>query len=145
MVAAGRYSSHEARPLRSCLPSLSLDTDAVTGVLAGTADFADLDLRLSDLTLVQAYSPLCKGSGRMLSQPQLTKVAKEAGVSTAQVMLRWSIQKGFVPLPKTTDETRMQQNFDIYSFELSPKQMATLDALERNFITAWDPSEDVPV
>lgn len=81
----------------------------------------------------------------MLNQPELSKIAAEAGVSVPQVMLRWSIQKGFVPLPKTTDPERMAQNFDIYNFELSNEQMETLDQLEMNFVTAWDPSEDSPV
>ena len=94
---------------------------------------------------MQAYSPLCKGSSRMLNQPQLVEIAKVLNVSTGQIMLRWSIQKGFIPLPKTVDSQRMAENIDIYDFELSRDQMQALDGLERNFVTAWDPSEDAQV
>lgn len=94
---------------------------------------------------MQAYSPLCKGSDRMLNQPEVLRVADEVKVSAPQVMLRWSIQKGFVPLPKTVDNKRMAQNIDVYNFELSKEQMQALDKLEMNFVTAWDPSEDSPV
>ena len=62
-----------------------------------------------------------------------------------QVLLRWSIQRGFVPLPKTTSRERMAENIDIYDFELDTKQMRVLDSLDVNFVTAWDPSETSPV
>ena len=94
---------------------------------------------------MQAYSPLCKGSKRMMNRPELTKISKDVNVTAAQVLLRWSLQKGFVPLPKTVDSKRMAENIDVYKFELDEGQMRTLDSLEMNFVTAWDPSEDAPV
>ena len=81
----------------------------------------------------------------MMNWPELSKISKDLNITTAQVLLRWSIQKGFVPLPKTTDSKRMAENIDVYDFQLSEGQMQTLDSLEMNFVTAWDPSEDAPV
>ena len=79
------------------------------------------------------------------SSLNICKCAGSHAVSPAQVMLRWSIQKGFIPLPKASSEKRMQENLDIFGFELSEKEMATLDSLERYFVTGWDPSETDPV
>lgn len=81
----------------------------------------------------------------MMNWPELSKISQDLNVTTAQVLLRWSIQKGFVPLPKTIDTKRMAENIDVYDFELSSGQMQALDSLEMNFVTAWDPSEDAPV
>ena len=81
----------------------------------------------------------------MMNWPELRKVSQDLDISAAQVLLRWSIQKGFVPLPKTVDSKRMAENIDVYDFELSEGQMQTLDSLEMNFVTAWDPSEDSPI
>jgi diketogulonate reductase-like aldo/keto reductase len=85
----------------------------------------------------QAYSPLAKA--HVLDDPTLGGVARELGVTPAQVMLRWSVQKGFVTLPKSVDPARQAQNFDVFSFALSEAHMKTLDGLERGLITGWDP------
>ncbi len=69
----------------------------------------------------------------------LCGVAAQLGVTPAQVMLRWSVQKGFVPLPKSVNPKRQAANLDIFSFSLAAAQMEALDALERGFITGWDP------
>jgi diketogulonate reductase-like aldo/keto reductase len=95
--------------------------------------------------VIQAYSPLCKGSASKMSQAEVVEVARQLGATPAQVLLRWSIQRGFVPLPKTADPGRMTENADVYGFELSTEQMRVLDSLDVNFVTAWDPSEDSPV
>ena len=81
----------------------------------------------------------------MLNRPEVSSIAQQLGVSTAQVMIRWSIQKGFVPIPKSAQPERIAQNIDVYKFELNQDQMQKLDMLEMNFVTAWDPSEDSPV
>lgn len=93
--------------------------------------------------VVEAYSPLAKASE--LDDPTLNAVARELGVTVAQVMLRWSLQKGLVPLPKSVHEDRQKSNLDVFSFQLSDEQMARLDALERGQITGWDPLTQDPV
>jgi 2,5-diketo-D-gluconate reductase A len=76
---------------------------------------------------VQAYSPLA-GSD-VINNPVVREVAKKAGKTPAQVLLRWCIQHGTVPLPKSSAAERIRQNFDVFSFDLSPADMRTLDAL----------------
>lgn len=87
---------------------------------------------------VEAYSPLVKG--QMMSDPTLVAVAKEANRTPAQVLVRWSLQKGFIPLPKSVKEERLVENFDVFDWELTPQQIQALDGLEANLITGWDPT-----
>ncbi|KAG6916335.1 hypothetical protein DXG01_007318 [Tephrocybe rancida] len=77
---------------------------------------------------IQAYCPLLRGD---FSNPVIQEVAKEVNKTPAQVLSRWSIQKGFVPLPKSSDPARVISNADIYDFELSDAAIAKLDALDR--------------
>jgi diketogulonate reductase-like aldo/keto reductase len=60
-------------------------------------------------------------------------------------MIRWSIQKGFIPLPKSVNPGRQATNLDVFSFSLTAPQMAALDALEAYLTTGWDPVVDQPV
>lgn len=88
--------------------------------------------------VVEAYSPLTKG--RRLDDPALLELAKETGRSVAQVMIRWSLQKGNVVIPKSSNPARIKENFSIFDFALSDEQMARLDGLEDGFRCAWDPT-----
>lgn len=76
---------------------------------------------------VEAYSPL--GHGKLISDPAIAGVANECGKSTAQVMLRWHLQRGVIVLPKSANLARIRENIDIFDFALSDAQMERLDAL----------------
>lgn len=79
--------------------------------------------------VTQAWSPLARG--RVLADPVLVQVAQEVGRSTAQVVLRWHLQRGDVVIPKSTHPERMAANAAIWDFALSGEQMARIDALDR--------------
>ncbi|OAV98019.1 hypothetical protein PTTG_00221, partial [Puccinia triticina 1-1 BBBD Race 1] len=66
--------------------------------------------------VVQAYCPLAKG--QRMSDETVSKIATKANKTVAQVLLRWSLQKGFVPLPKSTKPNHMKNNANIFDFEL---------------------------
>jgi len=87
---------------------------------------------------VQAYCPLIRGK---FDNPVILEVSKEFNKTPAQVLDRWSIQRGFVPLPKSSDPGRVKSNADIYDFELSNAAMAKLDALDRGSrgAVSWNP------
>jgi methylglyoxal/glyoxal reductase len=89
--------------------------------------------------VVEAYSPLTRGE--RLSDRSVVEVAREAKRTPAQVLLRWSIQRGLVPLPKSTTPARIVENARLFDFELTPPQMARLDALEEGLATGWDPRQ----
>ena len=88
--------------------------------------------------VVEAYSPLAHGHG--LDDPLLQELAAKHGKTTAQIMLRWCIEKGTVPLPKSVHQERIAQNLDLYTFELDDDDMRQLAGLERNLRTCWDPT-----
>lgn len=87
---------------------------------------------------VEAYSPLTKG--RKLGDPRLAAVAASAGCTPAQALIRWSLQKDFIVIPKSSDENRIVENASVFDFALNDEQMAQIDALEENLHTAWDPA-----
>lgn len=78
--------------------------------------------------LVQAYSPL--GTGKLLSAETLLALAKKYGKSPAQVALRWSLQMGFNPLPKSVTPSRIEENTKLFDFSLSNDDMEILTGME---------------
>ena len=77
-----------------------------------------------------AWRPLGCGNA-MLADPVISAVAERHGRTTAQVILRWLTQQGFVATPKSSNPTRMAQNLDIFGFSLSADEMAALGRLDR--------------
>ncbi|GBE80295.1 NADP-dependent oxidoreductase domain-containing protein [Sparassis latifolia] len=88
---------------------------------------------------VQAYCPLIRGKN--FDNPVLIEVSKKYNKDIAQILVRWSLQRGFSPLPKSSQPTRVQSNAELYDFEISPEDMAKLDALDRGKAGAisWNP------
>lgn len=78
--------------------------------------------------VLEAYSPL--GTGRHLADPEVTRIAAELGVSSAQVLLRWSVQRRIPVIPKSTNRDRIAANGRIFDFELSDREMSALDSLD---------------
>ena len=81
-----------------------------------------------------AYSPLERG--RALADRAIVAVARRAGRTPAQVMLRWAIQRGAVVIPKSSNRERIRENARIFDFELDADAMRDLDALDRTGGTA---------
>lgn len=77
--------------------------------------------------LPEAYSPL--GYGLALEMPTLVDLAGKYGKTVAQICLRWSIQMGFLPIPKTANAVRMDENLDVFDFELSEDDMQIITTL----------------
>jgi diketogulonate reductase-like aldo/keto reductase len=78
---------------------------------------------------LEAYSPL--GTGRHLGDPEVARVAEHHERTPAQVLLRWCIQRETIVLAKSTHRERIEQNAQIFDFELSGEEMSALDALDR--------------
>jgi diketogulonate reductase-like aldo/keto reductase len=75
--------------------------------------------------IMEAYSPLTRGS--KLNDFKLMAIADEHKKTSAQVLLRWCIQKGIPTIPKSVHEQRIKENADIFNFELSNKDIEKLD------------------
>jgi diketogulonate reductase-like aldo/keto reductase len=60
--------------------------------------------------------------------------------STAQILIRWALQRGFVVIPKSANRTRIFENADVFDFEITPEDMRLLDSFNENLRTCWDPT-----
>ena len=78
--------------------------------------------------VVQAYSPL--GAGRHLRDPMVNQLAWEYQRTPAQVLIRWAIQKGLAVITKSTQQPRIEGNFDVFDFDLDETTMSALDSLD---------------
>ena len=89
--------------------------------------------------IVEAYCPLVRGE--RWHEPALQELAKKHGKTPAQVLIRWSLQKGLVPLPKSVTPSRIVENADVYGFELDDGDM---EKLKTNDYApcSWDPTVD---
>jgi 2,5-diketo-D-gluconate reductase A len=77
---------------------------------------------------LEAYSPLT--TGRQLGDPRIAEVARRYDRTPAQVLLRWCVQRDIPTIPKSTRRERIEENAQIFDFELSDEDMAALDALD---------------
>jgi diketogulonate reductase-like aldo/keto reductase len=77
---------------------------------------------------IEAYSPL--GTGRHLSDPTVAEIAERVGRTSAQVLVRWCIQRQTIVLPKSTHRERLEENAGVFDFALSDADMAVLDGLD---------------
>lgn len=79
---------------------------------------------------IQAYTPLLRGL--KLNDTKLVSIANEYNKSTAQILLRWCIQHGVCPIPKSVNPVRMRENFDIFDFHISDDDMIKLDSFNED-------------
>ena len=90
------------------------------------AELREVHARLGIAT--EAWGPL--GQGSLLTDPAVTAVAETLGRTTAQVLIRWHIQLGNIVIPKSVNPERIASNFDVFDFELSENDMASISSLD---------------
>ncbi len=90
-----------------------------------------VDFCISHNILIEAYSPLA--TGRALNNEQLKEIAATYNVSVAQLLIRYDLQKGTLPLPKTTSYDRMVENSMLDNFVISAVDMNTLNSINSDF------------
>ena len=79
--------------------------------------------------LTEAWSPIAQGA--VLGDPTISAIAERVGKTTAQVTLRWHIQRGDIVFPKSTTPSRIRENFEIFDFELTEDDMAAISGLDQ--------------
>lgn len=86
----------------------------------------------------QAWAPFAEGNNDIFRTPLIQKIAETYGKTVGQVMLRWLLQRDIVAIPKSVRKERMQENFDIFDFELTSKDMEALRTLDTGKSTIYD-------
>jgi diketogulonate reductase-like aldo/keto reductase len=92
--------------------------------------------------LTESWSPLGKRNAPF-DQTPVTRAAEAHGVTPAQVILRWQVQLGALPLPKSATPERQRQNLDVFGFELDEHDMAAITGLSRPDGRLFDGDPDV--
>jgi 2,5-diketo-D-gluconate reductase A len=87
--------------------------------------------------LTEAWSPLAQG--KVLDDPVIVAIAKAHGKTPGQVVIRWHLQIGNVVIPKSVTPARIEENFDVFVFELSAAEIESIDGLDQGTRTGPDP------
>ena len=92
------------------------------------------DLQIMDELGIQpeAWAPFAEGLKGMFDEPVLADIAAKYGKTPAQVILRWNVQRGVIVIPKTVHRERMEENLDIWDFELDTGDMEQIAGLDKN-------------
>lgn len=86
---------------------------------------------------IEAWSPLMQG--RIDDVNEIVQIGSKYKKSAAQVVLRWNIQRRIITIPKSSNPARIQENADIFDFELSPDEMEKINSLDKQFRYGPDP------
>ncbi|KRK76664.1 organophosphate reductase [Companilactobacillus alimentarius DSM 20249] len=92
---------------------------------------------------VEAWAPFAEGKHDIFTNETIASIGKKYDKSNGQVILRWLLQRGIVVIPKSVHKNRMEENMNVFDFELSDddmKTMATLDKKESQFFDHRDPA-----
>lgn len=81
---------------------------------------------------IESWGPFAEGRNNLFTDPTLSAIAQAHGKSVAQVVLRWMVQRDVVVIPKSVRRERLQENFDVFDFELTPAEMDKIAGLDGN-------------
>ena len=90
--------------------------------------------------VTEAWSPIAKGG--VLEDSTITQIAEKVGKTPAQVVLRWHVQRGDIVFPKSVTPSRMQENFELFDFELDPADVDEISALDQGEDGRTGPNPD---
>ena len=89
--------------------------------------------------LIEAYAPLARAMRK--DHPVIQELAGKYGCSWAQLMVRWSLQQGYICLPKSVKRERIEANGRVEGFEIEEGDMKRLDGLDEHLVTDWEPMD----
>lgn len=97
-------------------------------IYPGSFDQSTIDFCEKEGILLEAYSPI--GRGEVLTAAEIVNIAAAHGKTPAQVCIRWSLQRGFLPLPKSITPERIVENTQVFDFNLTDEEMNTLNTMK---------------
>lgn len=103
---------------------------------------SEVEFAQAEDILVEAWAPFAEGKHNIFTDETIKKIGEKYGKSNGQVILRWLLQRGITVIPKSVHKNRMEENIDVFDFELTPAEMqlmASLDKNESQFFNHRDP------
>ncbi|AOO73853.1 aldo/keto reductase [Ligilactobacillus salivarius] len=92
----------------------------------------EIKLNQAEDVRVEAWTPFAEGKHNIFQNEVLAEIGQKYGKANGQVILRWLMQRGIVVIPKSVHKNRMEENFDVFDFELSDEDMQTIAKLDKN-------------
>ena len=89
---------------------------------------------------VMSYSPLARMDERMMCNPVLVELATKYSKTVGQVVLRWNVEHGDIPIPASGSEEHIRENLNVFDFQLAPDEVARIDALDSGVRIRFDPA-----
>jgi diketogulonate reductase-like aldo/keto reductase len=89
--------------------------------------------------VVEAYAPLVRAL--RMKHPTIVSLSKKYSCTPGQLLVRWSLQHGYVPLPKSVKKERIVENSEIGGFQIEEGDMEQMDGLDEYLVTDWDPTD----
>ncbi|KAK3702056.1 hypothetical protein LTR37_015170 [Vermiconidia calcicola] len=117
-------------------PSLKPDVNQIEVHPFNTRSKLTAHCQKNDI-VVEAYAPLARAL--RMKHPTIVELAKKYGCTSGQLLVRWSLQHGFVPLPKSVKKERIVENAGIGGFSIDDGDMKKMDGLDEYLVTDWDP------
>lgn len=88
---------------------------------------------------VEAYSPIAQNNDRLRDNRAVKEIAAKYGKTLQQIVLRWHIENGVIPVPRSTNMKRIKSNIDVFDFALMPEEVSLIDSLNINSRLRYDP------
>ena len=104
---------------------------------------ADQALMHAEGVQIEAWAPFAEGRNNLFTDPTLTGIAAAHGKSVGQVVLRWLVQRGVVVIPKTVRRERMAENLDVFDFDLTADELASIAGLDQGASQFFDHRDPV--
>ena len=99
----------------------------------------------SEDILVEAWAPFAEGKHNIFTNEKIKAIGEKYGKSNGQVILRWLLQRGITVIPKSVHKNRMEENIDVFDFELSPADMEVMASLNKNESQFFDHRDPVAI
>ena len=86
-----------------------------------------------------SYSPFARMDKKLIEHPVLVEIANKYSKKVTQIILKWNVQLGYIPIPKTSNKQRLKENIDIFDFELTQDDMKKINSINENYRVRYDP------
>ncbi|AVK99547.1 aldo/keto reductase [Pediococcus inopinatus] len=94
---------------------------------------------------VEAWAPFAEGKHDIFTNETIAKIAQKYGKANGQVILRWLLQRGITVIPKSVHRNRMEENLNVFDFELTDAEMQTMASLDKNESQFFDHRDPVTI